>query len=67
MYALVGAAQLRQRGGDIGAVGGTAVAGSELLVTGANVQNGSLTGVDVRTGSLGARTLSPAALRALKG
>ncbi len=49
------------------ALGGTAVAGAKLLITGANVQNHSLTGVDIKNGSLGFKTLSPVARRKLKG
>ncbi len=49
------------------ALGGTAVAGSQLLLTGANVKDGSLTGADIKSGSLSVRNLSSAAVRALKG
>lgn len=49
------------------ALGGTAVAGTQLLVTGRNVKDGSLTGADIKAGSLGARTLSPKARRTFKG
>ena len=35
------------------ALTGTAVAGAKLLITGANVKNHSLTGVDIKNGSLG--------------
>jgi hypothetical protein len=48
------------------ALGGTAVAGARLLITGANVENYSLTGVDIARGSLGLETLSPAARTSLK-
>lgn len=37
---------------------GAATAGAASLITGANVKNGSLTGNDVKTASLGQRTLS---------
>ena len=49
------------------ALTGTAVAGAKLLITGANVKNHSLTGVDIKNGSLGPETLSPAARMSLKG
>ena len=49
------------------ALGGTAVAGAKLLVTGADVENKSLTGVDIKDGSLGYQALSPAARVRLKG
>ncbi len=49
------------------ALSGTAFAGAHLFVTGANVKNHSLTGIDIRTGSLGLRTLSPAARANLRG
>ena len=39
----------------------------KLLVTGANVKNHSLTGVDIKDGSLGFKTLSPAARTRLTG
>ena len=39
------------------ALSGTAVAGAKLLISGANVKNHSLTGVDIKNGSLGLRTL----------
>ncbi len=49
------------------ALGGTAVAGAKLLITGANVKNHSLTGVDIENASLGLEALTPAARKALKG
>ena len=49
------------------ALSGTAFAGAQLLVSGANVENHSLTGVDIKKGSLGLKTLSPAARSKLKG
>ena len=49
------------------ALSGTAFAGAQLFVSGANVKNHSLTGVDIRKGSLGLKTLSPAARSKLKG
>jgi hypothetical protein len=49
------------------ALGGTAVAGSKLLITGNNVRDHSLTGVDIKNGSLGFKTLSPAARTKLRG
>ena len=49
------------------ALGGSAFAGAQLLVTGANVENHSLTGVDIKKGSLGLKTFSPAARSKLKG
>ncbi len=49
------------------ALTGTAVAGGKLLITGGNVKNHSLTGVDVKRGSLSLQTLSPAARAQLKG
>ena len=42
--------QLRRR--SLFALGGTAVAGAKLLVTGANVRNHSLTGGDIEDGPL---------------
>ena len=48
------------------ALGGTAVAGTRVFVTGADVRDHSLTGVDFRNGSVGANVLSPAALLRLK-
>ena len=39
------------------ALGGTAVAGAKLLITGATVENHSLTGVDIENGSLGLNAL----------
>jgi hypothetical protein len=48
------------------AVGGTALAGSQTLLTGADVQNGSLTGQDIRDGSLRAADFSRADLPLLK-
>jgi hypothetical protein len=49
------------------ALSGTAVAGAKLLISGADVRNHSLTGVDIKRGSLGLNTLSPAARTRLKG
>ena len=49
------------------ALTGSAVAGGTLLVTGANVKDHTLTGADVRRGSLGLATLSPAARARLAG
>jgi hypothetical protein len=49
------------------ALSGTAVAGATLLVSGANVKNHSLTGIDIKKGSLGLKALSPAARAKLKG
>lgn len=49
------------------ALGGTAVAGTRLFVTGADVQDHSLTGIDLKKGSVGASVLSPGAIRALTG
>ena len=49
------------------ALSGTAFAGAHLLVTGADVKDHSLTGVDIKKGSLGLKTLSPAARAKLKG
>ena len=49
------------------ALSGTAVAGAKLLISGANVKNHSLTGVDIKNGSLGLRTLSLVARTRLKG
>jgi hypothetical protein len=49
------------------ALSGSAVAGAQLVFTGANVKNRSLTGVDIKKGSLGIQTLSPAARRHLRG
>lgn len=49
------------------ALGGTAVAGAKLLITGADVENQSLTGVDIKDGSLGYQALSPAARAKLRG
>ncbi|MCY7303528.1 MAG: collagen-like protein [Thermoleophilia bacterium] len=49
------------------ALGGTAVAGAKLLITGADVKNHSLTGVEIKDGSLGLKTLSTAARTTLKG
>ena len=49
------------------ALGGTAVAGAKLLVTGSNVKNHSLTGLDIKNGSLGYNTLSPGARTRLQG
>jgi hypothetical protein len=49
------------------ALSGTAVAGAKLLVSGANVKNHSLTGVDIKRGSLGLEAFSRAARTRLKG
>jgi hypothetical protein len=49
------------------ALSGTAVAGVELVISGVNVKNHSLTGVDIKNGSLGLKTLNPAARTRLKG
>jgi collagen type I alpha len=49
------------------ALGGTAAAGAHLLITGADVQDHSLTGADFRHGSLGAGAFSKLAIRELKG
>ena len=49
------------------ALGGTAAAGAQLLVTGADVQDHSLTGADIKHGSLGAGVFSKLAIRELKG
>ncbi len=49
------------------ALGGTAVAGTRVFVTGADVRDHSLTGVDFRNGSVGANVLTPAALLRLRG
>jgi hypothetical protein len=49
------------------ALTGTAVAGGALLVTGADVKDRSLTGADIRRGSLGLATLSPEARARLTG
>ncbi len=49
------------------ALGGTAVAGTRLIITGADVQDRSLTGADIADGSLGARALSRLAIRELTG
>jgi hypothetical protein len=49
------------------ALGGSAVAGAQVVFTGANVKNRSLTGVDIKKGSLGIQTLSPGARRQLRG
>ena len=49
------------------ALGGTAVAGATLLLTGANVKDNSLTGADIENGSLGLKTLSPSVRVRLKG
>ncbi len=49
------------------ALGGTAAAGSQLLITGAGVKNHSLTGADIKRGSLTAGHLSAAARRTLAG
>jgi hypothetical protein len=49
------------------ALGGSAVAGANLLVSGANVKNHSLTGMDIKNGSLGLKALSPKARAKLRG
>jgi hypothetical protein len=49
------------------ALGGTAVAGTRMLLTGANVQDHSLTGADIKNGSVGANVLSRLAIRELTG
>ena len=49
------------------ALAGTAVAGANLLVTGANVEDHSLTGVDIKHGSLGMRSAQPGCTGELKG
>lgn len=49
------------------ALSGTAIAGAKLLITGADVKNHSLTGVEFENGSLGLGTLSPAARTRLQG
>ena len=49
------------------ALGGTAVAGTTLLISGENVKDHSLTGVDIENASLGLKTFSPAARKALRG
>jgi Collagen triple helix repeat (20 copies) len=49
------------------ALSGTAFAGAHFLVSGANVKNHSLTGIDIKKGSLGLKALSPAARAKLKG
>ncbi len=48
-------------------MGGTAVAGAHLLITGANVKNHSLTGADIKNASIGASALSALTRRHLKG
>ena len=48
------------------AVGGTAFAGAQTLLTGEDVRNGSLTGQDIRDGSLRAADFSRADLPLLK-
>lgn len=49
------------------ALTGTAVGGATLLLTGADIKNHSLSGVDIKNGSVGIRTLTPAAVRRLRG
>jgi hypothetical protein len=49
------------------ALGGTALAGAHALITGSDVKDRSLTGADIKRGSLGAALLSDRALDALKG
>jgi hypothetical protein len=49
------------------ALSGTAVAGAHLLISGANVKNHSLTGLDVKNGSLGLKALSRNARAKLQG
>jgi len=49
------------------ALGGTAVAGANGLLTGDDVRNGSLTGADIRNGSLRAADFSPRDLALLRG
>ena len=49
------------------ALGGTAVAGTRMLLTGADVQDHSLTGADIKNGSVGAGALSRLAIRELTG
>src|SRR6266550_7683954 len=49
------------------ALGGTATAASRLLITGADVQNHSLSGADIKSHSVGTRVLNKAATRHLRG
>ena len=49
------------------ALSGSAFAGAQLFVSGANVKDHSLTGIDIKKGSLGLKSLSPAARAKLKG
>lgn len=49
------------------ALGGTAVAGTRMLLTGADIQDHSLTGVDLKNGSVGTSVFKKSALRALAG
>jgi hypothetical protein len=49
------------------ALGGTATAAGRLLITGADVQDHSLTGADIKNGSIGTSALSSLARLNLKG
>src|SRR4051794_3078245 len=48
------------------ALGGTAVAGTRMLLTGADIQDHSLTGADIKKGSIGAEVLSRLTIRELR-
>jgi hypothetical protein len=49
------------------ALGGTATAAGRLLITGADIQDHSLTGADIKNGSIGTRALSSLARLNLQG